>query len=88
MLLIMIKEKKTHVVAFHSHTFKATKLNYNIYSKKLLIYNLSSIKVEDSKLHLLPFLFIFGLRVRVSIISYMTVTKYHTNITQCYISTI
>jgi len=84
----MIKEKKAHVVAFYSHTFKATELNYNIYSKKLLIYNLSSVKVEDSKLHLLSFLFIFGLRVRVSIILYVTVTKYHTNITQCYISTI
>jgi len=53
MLLIMIKEKKAHVVTFHSHTFKAAKLNYNIYHKKLLIYNLSSVKVEDSKLYLL-----------------------------------
>ena len=88
MLLIMIKEKKAYVVAFHSHIFKAAELNYNMYNKKLLIYNLSSIKVEDSKLYLLLFLFIFGLKVRVSIISHVTVTKYHTNITQCYISTI
>ena len=31
MLLIMIKEKKAHVVAFYPHIFKATELNYNIY---------------------------------------------------------
>ena len=32
-LLIMIEEKKVHLVAFYSHMFKATKLNYNIYDK-------------------------------------------------------
>jgi len=79
-LLIMIKEKKAHLVAFYSHTFKAAELNYNMYNKKLLIYNLSSIRVEDSKLYLLLFLFNFGLRVRVSMTSHVTVTKCHTNI--------
>lgn len=32
-LLIMMEGKKIHSVAFYSHKFKATKLNYNIYDK-------------------------------------------------------
>jgi len=33
----MIKEKNIHLVAFHSHMFKAAELNYNIHDKELLI---------------------------------------------------
>jgi len=73
-LLIMIKKKKAHLVAFYSHIFKAAELNYNVYNKKLLIYNLSSVRVEDSKLYLLSFLFNFGLRVRISMTSHVTVS--------------
>lgn len=36
-LLIIMEEKKVHLVTFHSYIFKATELNYNIYNKKLLI---------------------------------------------------
>jgi len=33
----MIKEKNIHLVAFHSHMFKAAELNYNIHNKELFI---------------------------------------------------
>lgn len=36
-LLIMIKEKNIHLVAFHSHMFKAAELNYNIHDKELFM---------------------------------------------------
>ena len=36
-LLIMMVEKKVHLVTFYFYIFKATKLNYNIYNKKLSI---------------------------------------------------
>ena len=35
-LSIVNKENKVHPVAFHSHTFTITELNYNTYDKKLL----------------------------------------------------
>ena len=34
---IMIEEKKVYLVTFYSCTFKATKLNYDIYNKELLV---------------------------------------------------
>jgi len=36
-LLIIMEEKKVHLVTFHSCIFKAIEPNYNIYNKKLLI---------------------------------------------------
>lgn len=36
-LLIMIEEKEVYPVAFHSYTFKAAKLNYDIHNKELLM---------------------------------------------------
>ena len=35
--LIIIKENEIHPVTFHSCTFRATELNYDMYDKKLLI---------------------------------------------------
>jgi len=35
-LSIVNKDNEVHLVAFHSHTFTAVKLNYNIYDKELL----------------------------------------------------
>jgi len=35
-LSIVNKDNEVHPVAFHSHTFTVTELNYNIHDKKLL----------------------------------------------------
>jgi len=35
-LSIVNKDNEVHPVAFHSHTFTAAELNYNIYDKELL----------------------------------------------------
>ena len=35
-LPIVNKDNEVHLVAFHSHTFTAVKLNYNTYDKELL----------------------------------------------------
>ena len=35
-LSIMTKDNKIHPIAFHSQTFSALELNYNIYNKELL----------------------------------------------------
>jgi len=36
-LLIIIEEKKIHLIIFHFYIFKTTKFNYDIYNKKLLV---------------------------------------------------
>jgi len=36
-LLIIIEENKVYLVTFHSCMFKVTKLNYDIYNKKLFV---------------------------------------------------
>jgi len=36
-ILLIITEKEVYLVTFHSCTFKATKLNYNTYNKKLFV---------------------------------------------------
>jgi len=35
--LIIIKKKEVHPVTFYSYTFRATKINYNIHNKELLM---------------------------------------------------
>jgi len=35
-LFIVNKENEVHLVAFHSHTFTAAELNYDMHDKKLL----------------------------------------------------
>jgi len=37
-LLIIMKEKKMHLVIFHFYMFKAIELDYNIYDKELLVF--------------------------------------------------